>query len=160
MIPNSFWKWYERHYRINVGLAAFLFLWQLVHLYWLTTDVVAGRLFGESFFEPSEFWRILLILVDYTEIPAIVATSLVYINELRKDRNLKSFLLLFFINSQWLHILWITDEFVIKTFVGDQQLGFPVWLAWLAIGIDYLELPVIYDTIKKFFRPPVDIQPG
>ena len=27
----------------------------------------------------------------------------------------------------------------------------PVWLAWVAILIDYLELPVIYDTLRKFF---------
>jgi hypothetical protein len=26
----------------------------------------------------------------------------------------------------------------------------PIWLAWIAIGIDYLELPVIYDTLRKF----------
>lgn len=28
----------------------------------------------------------------------------------------------------------------------------PVWLAWIAIFIDYLELPVIYDTIKEFIK--------
>ena len=26
----------------------------------------------------------------------------------------------------------------------------PSWLAWIAILIDYLELPVIADTLKKF----------
>jgi hypothetical protein len=28
----------------------------------------------------------------------------------------------------------------------------PIWLAWIAILIDYLELPVIYDTLKKFYQ--------
>lgn len=59
---------------------------------------------------------------------------------------------LFFINSQWLHIYWITDEFVLEHItrhVGPSIL--PVWLAWVAILIDYLELPVIVDTLRKFF---------
>lgn len=92
-----------------------------------------------------------MIVVDYTEIPAIILTSLVYVNEFREKRNAKSIFYLFFLNSQWLHIFWITDEFVITQFTGATFVMMPVWLSWLAIAIDYLELPVIYDTLKKFF---------
>jgi hypothetical protein len=70
---------------------------------------------------------------------------------LRKGWNWKSFIFLLFLNSQWLHIFWITDEFVVNEFTGEEAISsLPVWLAWVAILIDYLELPVIYDTMKKF----------
>lgn len=87
--------------------------------------------------------------MDYTEIPAIITTSLVYINNLRKGLKLKSLLYLLFLDIQLLHIFWITDEFVVEKFVGSSQTIFPVWLAWIAITIDYLELPVIFETLKK-----------
>ena len=149
-IFSKFWSWYNSHKTFNTGLAAGLFLLQLVHLYWLTTHVVFWKLFGVSLFDLTGVWQFLMIIVDYTEIPAIILTSIVYINEFREDRKMKSLLYLLFLNSQWLHIFWITDEFVITQFTGAALVVMPVWLSWLAIGIDYLELPVIYDTIKKF----------
>ena len=149
---NKFWKWYESHTTLNTGIASGLFTIQLVHLYWLTTAVVFLRLFGKSFFNPSPTFEFIITLVDYIEIPAIIATSILYLNELRSKFNYRSLWFLFFINSQWLHMFWITDEFVIEHFtkhVGPSIL--PVWLAWVAISIDYLELPVIFDTLKKFY---------
>ena len=150
---NKFWSWYERHYTLNVTVAAILFTLQLIHLYWLTTHVVAGRLLGESFFNPTSFWEIVIILVDYTEIPALITTSLVYINDLRKGFRFKPLLYLLFLDIQLLHIFWITDEFVVETFTGTGAgTILPVWLAWIAILIDYLELPVIFETLKKAFK--------
>ena len=149
-LVNRFFAWYERHYVLNVGIAAGLFLLQLIHLYWLTTDVVATRLTGESWFDPSGPFRFLILVVDYTEIPALLGASLIYINELRKGWNWRSFLFLLFLNSQWLHIFWITDEFVVTEFTNSAGGSLPAWLAWLAILIDYLELPVIVDTLRKF----------
>ncbi len=147
---SQFWKWYEKHLTLNIGIAAFLFTLQLIHLYWLSADVVATKLFGQSFFELTGVWKWLILVVDYTEIPALITTSFVYINEYRNKKNFKSILYLFFLNSQWLHIFWITDEFVVDQFSGNSTATqLPAWLAWIAIGIDYLELPVIYDTIKK-----------
>ena len=149
-IFSKFWSWYNSHKTFNTGLAAGLFLLQLVHLYWLPTHVVFWKLVGVSLFDVTGVWQFLMIIVDYTEIPAIILTSIVYINEFREDRKMKSLLYLLFLNSQWLHIFWITDEFVMTQFTGAALVVMPVWLSWLAIGIDYLELPVIYDTIKKF----------
>ena len=147
---SQFFDWYERNYTINVAVAASLFVLQLVHLYWLTTDVVFLRLFDESLFNPDGVFYALILLVDYTEIPALIGVSLIYINELRKGFSWKPLLFLFFLNSQWLHIFWITDEFVVNEFAGAAAgSSLPVWLAWVAILIDYLELPVIYDTMKK-----------
>jgi len=147
---QRFFDWYERNYTINVAVAAGLFVLQLVHLYWLTTDVVFLRLFDESLFSPDGVFYALILLVDYTEIPALLGVSLIYINELRRGFSWKPLLFLFFLNSQWLHIFWITDEFVVNEFAGQVAgSSLPVWLAWVAILIDYLELPVIYDTMKK-----------
>lgn len=151
-IINSFFRWYDKHLLLNTAIAAVLFSLQLVHLYWLTTDIVLYKLLDQKFFGLSGVWETIILIVDYTEIPVIITTSLIYLNELRKKFNWKSILFLLFLNSQWLHIFWITDEFVIEhvtSHVGPSILT-PT-LAWIAIMIDYLELPVIYDTIKKLF---------
>jgi hypothetical protein len=148
-LPRRFWAWYERNYALNVGIAAALFALQIVHLIWLTFDVVVLRLSGESLLPLGGLFRGLVVVVDYTEIPALIGTSLIYLNDLRKGWNPRSFLFLLFLNSQWLHIFWITDEFVVGEFGGEGG-GLPTWLAWVAIAIDYLELPVIVDTFRRF----------
>lgn len=151
---DKFWKWYNKHLLLNTGIAAGLFVLQLIHLYWLTTHVATVKLFGIDLFSPPPFWETIIVLVDYTEIPALITTSLVYINELRqKGYHLKSILYLIFLNSQFLHIFWITDEFVEARLTGAPEVTIlPLWLAFLAIAIDYLELPVIFETIKKLFE--------
>lgn len=147
---DKFFEWYEENYTINVAVAAGLFLLQLVHLYWLSADVVAERLTGQSFFSPDGLLYYAILIVDYTEIPALISVSLIYINELRKGFSWKPLLFLLFLNSQWLHIFWITDEFVTTELTGAGGSALPGWLAWVAIMIDYLELPVIADTLHKF----------
>ena len=146
---QDFWRWYERHYRLNVAIAAGLFLLQLVHLVWLTGQPLAERVLGEALFDVSGPLQWVIVLVDYTEVPALVSVSLVYINDLRRHgASLKPLLYLLFLNSQWLHIFWITDEFVVAAGSGAAT-ALPVWLAYVALLIDYLELPVIYDTVKR-----------
>lgn len=153
-IVNSFFDWYNRHLTLNIAIAAFLFALQIIHLYWLGADVIALKLFGESFLPLNSLLFKLIILVDYTEIPALISTALIYINNLRtKGYNFKSTLFIFLLASQLLHMFWITDTFVIQTFAGrNQVLGIPAWLAWIAILIDYLEVPVIIDTIRKLVK--------
>lgn len=148
-IFSRFWNWYERNYRLNLGIALFLFVWQLAHLYWLSAHVIAQKLFGQSYFELTPFWNWVIIVVDYTEVPALITTSLVYIYSLKKAFNFKSIFMLMLVNSQWLHLFWITDEFVLAVFTG-KVVNFPVWLVWLAILLDYLEIPVIIDTARNF----------
>jgi len=150
---TTFWGWYEDNLQLNIGIAAGLFLWQLVHLIWLSGDVVFRRLLGTGFFELSGFWEYFIIVVDFTEIPAIISVSLLYLNDLRKEFSYKSILFLILLNSQWLHLFWITDEFIVHQFQGHMETStLPVWLAWVAIFIDYLELPVMYDTTKRFLK--------
>ena len=145
---NGFWEWYNRHYVLNVTIAATLFALQIVHLVWLTFDPLWFKLFGEPLLTAEKPWAWPLYLVDYTEIPALVTVSLVYLNGLRGGFAWKPFLYLLFLNSQWLHIFWITDEFVVATNEGA-AVGMPTAFAYAALAIDYLELPVIYDTFRK-----------
>jgi hypothetical protein len=139
---NTFWEWYESKLHLNIGVAAILFSWQLIHLVWLSGDIVAREAFNIGFFHLEGIWKYIIIIVDYTEIPAIISVSLIYINSLRKGFDSKSFWFLIMLNSQWLHLLWITDEFVVDQFTKSADGILPFWLAWTAIGIDYLELPV------------------
>jgi hypothetical protein len=152
-ISQRFWLWYERHYRVNLALTTALFALQLVHLYWLTAHVVLLKFTGTSYFNPSELWQMIIIVIDYTEIPALISTSLLYVHDLRRNPSWKAVLFLIALNSQWLHLFWITDEFVVDQFLGTQtQTVLPGWLAWVAICIDYLELPVIADTVRRLFQ--------
>src|SRR6266511_4205914 len=130
---NRFWRWYERHYLLNVSVAAGLFVLKLVHLYWLAASPIAMRLAGESFFEPSGAVQFAIFFVDSTEIPALMAVSLVYVNELRAGFAWRPLLFLAFRNSQWLHIFWITDQYVSNELAGRAAVSsLPGWLAWVA----------------------------
>jgi hypothetical protein len=127
--PSSKDLWLER-------LSAILFITQIVHLIWMTTYVVPLQLGSSPLWSPPEAP---LALADYLELPAIVATSILYVRT-------KNWKMLFLVNVQLFHIFWITDEFVL-----DRGTLVPV-LAWIAILIDYLELPVIFDTVRRAVR--------
>ncbi len=147
-----FFDWYKRNYKLNLYITAGLFIWQIVHLYWMTTDVVLLRLHGHAFWDVSDFWHFVIAVVDYTEIPAILLATIFYLHEFREKKKWRSILMLILINSQWLHLFWITDEVVVQQLTGNPLVVLPLWLSWMAIMIDYLELPVIYDTIKKAIK--------
>ena len=152
---RDFWSWYERHYRLNVTIAAVLFALQLVHLVWLTAEPLAAHVLGEPLFTIERPFSWAIVLVDYTEIPALLSVSLVYLHELRGGFSWKPALYLAFLNSQWLHIFWITDAFVVSSGSGERT-ALPVWLAYVAILIDYLELPVIWDTVRRVLSHRLD----
>jgi len=149
---SKFWAWYERNYTLNVSIAAGLFLLQIVHLFWLGGEVVALRAFGNPLFELSGVWETIIVLIDFTEIPAIFTMTLVYIDAWRRGAKWNAVIMLTLLHSQWLHIFWITDEFVIATFSEQGSTVLPSWLAWAAILIDYLEVPVVFDTLIKVGR--------
>lgn len=152
MFKNLFAKivsWYNRNYKANLYVAAGLLVLQLLHLYWMTTNIVMLKLFGREFWNVGTHGNILISLVDYTEIPAIILTSVFYLGQLGERFRWKEFILLLLINSQWIHLFWITDEVIVAEWTGQAAIMLPAWLAWCAILVDYLELPVIYDTIRK-----------
>lgn len=152
-VSSRFWAWYERHYTLNLSITTFLFALQVVHLFWLATHVIALRVLGVSYFTTTPLFQSIIILVDYTEVPALISTTFLYLYELRAKFSWKALLFIAFLNSQWLHLFWITDEFVLDQFQGRaSSTVLPFWLAWVAILIDYLELPVIIDTFIKLGR--------
>jgi hypothetical protein len=140
---KQFWRWYQANYRLNLSIAASLFLLQVLHLFWLLTHVIFVRFGWGDWFTHFSFLNWPLVLIDYTEIPALLTTSLVYINELRTKKSLQPIIYLFLLNIQWIHILWITDEFLVE------NIFFTGLAWWIAVLIDYLEVPVIIDTVKK-----------
>lgn len=146
---KKFFAWYERNKEANLYVATVIFAWQIVHLVWLTLDVVWLRLSGEALWQVGHIGSILIAVADYAEIPAIILATVLYATELKKSFSWKNVWFIVLINSQWLHLFWITDEVVVAQFTGASLVVLPVWLSWLGIAIDYLELPVIYDTIKK-----------
>jgi hypothetical protein len=152
-LANTFWQWYQRHYLATLVVTTLVFLLQLFHLYWLFTSVVLQRMFGHDFFVFPERFMFVYVLADYLEIPALVSATMLYVFEARRRPTFKSILYIVLLNTQWIHMFWITDQVVVDTFAGHSLFG--AWnglLAWVAILIDYLEVPVIVDTLRKVWR--------
>ena len=152
---QRFWSWYERHLLFNLTVTAVLFLLQVVHLIWLALAVAVPRAFHLAPLWPAiPSLDLLITLIDYTEVPALLTTSLFYLrNLLRGERSRQAALYLALLNSQWLHIFWITDELVVVALTGSGEgTILPSWLAWIAILIDYAEVPVIIDLARRAWR--------
>src|ERR687897_901555 len=68
----GFWHRYEN---LNLKIAFVLISLQLIHLYWLTADVVIQRITGESILgvQHGSPLFIFFIIIDYVEIPALIA---------------------------------------------------------------------------------------
>jgi len=49
-------------------------------------------------------------------------------------------------------MFWITDQVVVDRFAGHRLVAWNAAVAWVAIAIDYLEMPVIVDTLGKVFQ--------
>src|ERR671925_1278141 len=147
----GFWHRYEN---VNLKIAFVLISLQLVHLYWLTADVVIQRITGESILvvpQGSPLF-IFFIIIDYIEIPALVAGLTYYALTIynHEKGSAKNALLLAMLAIQVFHIFWITDDVVYNTFFGSSSaVEIPYYAAWVAILIDYLELPVIADLFYK-----------
>ncbi len=145
---KRFFDWYNRHHTFQLRLATTLFVLQLVHLIWMTTNVIAFRLWGVALF--PKFLDPLLAIIDYTEIPALIMVTVVYLNDVVQGHKTKrAWWFIFLLNTQWIHLFWITDEIILANFQGVAPIILPVWLSWIAILIDYLELPVMFDTVRR-----------
>ena len=148
----SFWHRYEN---LNLKIAFGLISLQLIHLYWLTADVVVKRLTGDSAFVLSQGSPLLVffIVIDYIEVPALAAGMTYYALSIYKHQkgSTKNTLLLAMLAVQVFHIFWITDEVVYSTFFesSTSAVEIPYYAAWVAILIDYLELPVIGDLFYR-----------
>jgi len=143
---------YEKYENLNMKVAFFLISLQVIHLYWLTTDVAMPRAFGGEWFAFPQVPEMLFVVIDYLELPALFSGITFYLLLIRKRENLKkNASLLLMLALQVLHIFWITDEFVVQSLLQADGVALPVYLAWVAIMIDYLEIPVMVDLFRKFF---------
>jgi hypothetical protein len=148
----GFWHRYEN---LNLKIAFVLISLQLIHLYWLTADVVIQRLTGESILgvQQGSPLFIFFIIIDYVEIPALIAGLTYYALGIynHEKNSAKNILLLAMLAIQVFHIFWITDEVVYDSFFGAPSgaVEIPYYAVWVAILIDYLELPVIVDLFYR-----------
>lgn len=147
----NFWYRYEN---LNLKITFILISLQLLHLYWLTTDVVLQRIYEESFLLFPKILLPVFVVIDYIEIPALVSGITFYSLSVYKHQkdSWKNSLFLALLAVQVVHIFWITDEIVYDAFFETRLVEFPLYIAWIAILIDYLELPVMADLFYKIIK--------
>jgi hypothetical protein len=147
----DFWTKYES---LNLKITFILISLQILHLYWLTADVVLQRITGESYLGLPRILLPLFIIVDYVEIPALVSGITFYLFSIfkRKSHSRKNVVFLLLLAIQVVHIFWITDEVVYESLLDNDLVIFPAYAAWTAILIDYLEIPVMVDLFYKTFK--------
>jgi hypothetical protein len=147
----NFWTKYEN---VNLKISFILISLQLLHLYWLTADVVLQRVTGHSYLGLPPELLPLFIAIDYVEIPALVSGITFYLFSIFKHEAHagRSMMFLILLAIQIIHIFWITDEILYESLLGNDLVKFPVYLAWTAILIDYLEVPVMIDLFYKVFK--------
>ena len=154
ILVQKFIDFYHRYETLGLKITFILISLQIIHLYWLTTDVVLQKIFGQSFFLVPKNFLPLFIVIDYIEIPALVSGIIFYTYSIRsgEEDSKKSYLFLGLLGVQVIHIFWITDDVVYSTFFNSSFVQIPSLLAWIAILIDYLELPVIGDLLYKIIK--------
>ncbi|MDQ3972525.1 MAG: hypothetical protein M3219_03775 [Thermoproteota archaeon] len=147
----DFWTKYES---LNLKITFILISLQILHLYWLTADVVLQRIAGESYLGLPRTLLPLFIVVDYVEIPALVSGITFYLFSIfkRGSHSRKNVVFLLLLAIQVVHIFWITDEVVYESLLDNDLVIFPAYAAWTAILIDYLEIPVMVDLFYKTFK--------
>jgi hypothetical protein len=152
MLLQKIVNFYKKYENLNLKIAFILISLQIIHLYWLTTDVVLLRIFGETFFAFPQIPADVFAFIDYIEVPALVSGITFYALSVYNNKKVRrNSLMLVLLAIQVFHIFWITDEIVYDMFFGTVPIAIPVYLAWIAILIDYLEIPVMVDLFKKVF---------
>ncbi|HYY86214.1 MAG TPA: hypothetical protein VE594_03815 [Nitrososphaeraceae archaeon] len=153
-LVGKFIDFYHRYENLNLKITFFLISLQILHLYWLTTDVVLQKIFGESFFFVPKSFLPIFVVIDYIEIPALISGLIYYAYSIRKNKSKakRSYLFLGMLAVQVIHIFWITDEVVYDSFFNSSFIELPFVLSWIAILIDYLELPVMADLFYKVIK--------
>ena len=153
-LVGKFINFYHRYENLNLKITFFLISLQILHLYWLTTDVVLQKLFTKSFFLAPKSLLPLFVVIDYIEIPALVSGLIYYAYSVRRNRSStkRNYLFLGLLAVQVVHIFWITDEVVYDSFFNSSLVELPILISWIAILIDYLELPVMADLFYKVIK--------
>jgi hypothetical protein len=153
-LVQKFIDFYHRYENLNLKITFFLISLQIIHLYWLTTDVVLQKILGHSFFLVPKALLPIFVVIDYIEIPALISGIIFYSYTIRSKKSTakKNYLFLAMLGVQFFHIFWITDEVVYNSLFKFSFLEIPYVLSWIAILIDYLELPVMADLFYKVLK--------
>ena len=151
---QKFINLYHRYENLNLKITFFLISLQILHLYWLTTDVVLQKMFGRNFFIFPKTFLPIFVVIDYIEIPALLSAIIFYSYLIRSKRSTakKNYLFLGMLAVQIVHIFWITDEVVYSSLFNSTFIEIPYVLSWIAILIDYLELPVMADLFYRIIK--------
>src|SRR5919202_1701262 len=91
-------------------------------------------------------------LATLTVTTAVFLLQLFHLYWLRRQVTFRALLYVILLNTQWIHMFWITDQVVVDNFAGHGLISWNGVVAWIAILIDYLEVPVIIDSLIKVFR--------
>jgi len=154
MVLKKILRFCEKYEEAGAKVAFFLIALQIVHLAWLTTDIVLVKL------DPTRTQMFPIALeplqavVDYLEIPGLFAGVSIYVMSImRKDRNsVRNMLFTAMLIIQFVHLFWITDEVVYQVLLKSDLVEIPDSVAWVAIMIDYLEIPVMFDMFGRAFK--------
>ena len=116
---------------------------QIIHLVWLTCNVTLP-MFNFHDFKFSQ-GSLLFVSIDYLEIPSLIITSTSYLFIIfRESKKAKNILYFSMLVLQFVHILWITDEFIVN-YLND----IPIYLLVFVVFIDYSELFILFDLGKR-----------
>ena len=141
MLLRQICTFYTKYENLGLRITFILVSLQVIHLYWLTTFVILDAPELTLGIPPVVF-----VVIDYLEIPALISGLFFYgVTIITGDNKGKNYLYIGLLSVQFLHIFWITDTFVYMAFNFNQM----IYLAWFAILIDFLELPVVYDLYKR-----------
>jgi len=134
-------SFYERYESIGLKVTFVLVSLQIIHLIWLTTFVILDAPELTGGIPPIVF-----AVIDYLEVPALVSGLIFYgISAIEGRSRGKDIIYTGLLTIQFLHLYWITDTFIYMSLNFGQY----VWLALVAILIDYAEVPVIVDLFRK-----------
>lgn len=155
---GKFWKWYEKRYVITLLVTSTLFILQAFHLYWLFTDIILQKITGHSFFIFPPQGLFIYVFIDYIEIPTHLSLSVLYIYQMQKRFKWRDLAFFIFLQIHWLHIFWITDDVVLNRLTGHTPVDLNAYFAWVAILIDYLEVPIMVDQLQKVYAARKEIK--
>jgi hypothetical protein len=110
-------KFWTRYENLNLKITFILISLQILHLYWLTADVVLQRILGQGYLGLPKELIPFFIVVDYVEIPALVSGITFYLFSICKGEPYprKNMIFLVLLAIQVVHIFWITDEIVYES---------------------------------------------
>jgi hypothetical protein len=134
---------FEKLKTFLIKISFILMALQIIHLFWLTCNVTLPLFnFNDLKFSEGSF---LFVSIDYLEIPSLIITCTSYLfiifRESHKPKNILYFGMLVL---QFLHIFWITDEFIVN-YLDD----LPIYLLVFVVFIDYSELFILLDLGKR-----------